>query len=160
MNQRHNHITPLLAALLATAALGACSPKADNNATVGQKIDEGVAKVEQKTEAAKAEISAESKSATEAMKETGQDIKQAAEKATDKVSNAVSDAAITTAINAELAKDQKLSALKINVDTAQGRVALRGSAPDPESKDRATRIAAGVKGVMSVDNLLNVEAKS
>jgi osmotically-inducible protein OsmY len=68
----------------------------------------------------------------------------------------VSDAAITTSVKAEIAKDPNLSALKINVDTDNGHVALRGSAPTPEARDHATALASGVKGVVGVDNELHV----
>lgn len=148
MNVSRHTLTPLLAALAATFALAACN-RNDDGMTTGQKVDESVAKVERKAEDAKASI-----------QESTQDARQAANNAGDKVATAVADATITTTVNAELAKDSKLSAIKIDVDTAQGRVALRGSAPDAESKDRATRIAANVKGVMSVDNLLTIDAKS
>ena len=84
------------------------------------------------------------------------DVKDAAAKATDSVKQVVSDATITTSINAELAKDKALSALKINVDTKDGRVALKGTAPDSSSKERATTLAAAVTGVASVDNQLTV----
>ena len=81
-------------------------------------------------------------------------MKDASKNAADQASNKVSDALITTAVNAELAKDPKLSALRINVDTDNGRVALKGSAPDPDAKQRATQLASNVKGVVSVDNQL------
>ena len=64
----------------------------------------------------------------------------------------------TTSINAELTKDASLSALKIDVDTSQGRVALRGTAPDAASRDRATVLAQRVDGVVSVENQLQVKA--
>jgi len=149
MNAHRHTLTPLLAALVAALALAACGRNNNEGMTAGQKVDETVGKVEQKTDEAKATA-----------REAGQDAKVAATNAGDKVVSAVNDAAITTSINAELAKDSKLSAIKIDVDTAQGRVALRGSAPDAEAKDRATRIAAGVKGVTSVDNLLTIDGKS
>jgi len=158
MNTSHTKLTPLIAALVAAFALGACGRKDDS--TAGQKVDETLAKVEQKTEEAKADMSRSSDQAKASVQEATQDAKQAVANAGDKVATAVNDAAITTAINAELAKDGKLSAIKIDVDTAQGRVALRGTAPDAEAKDRATRIAAGVKGVSSVDNMLTIDAKS
>ena len=148
MNAHRHTLTPLLAALVAAFALGACGRNNDGM-TAGQKVDQSVAKIEQKTDDAKASV-----------REAGQDAKVAVTNAGDKVVSAVNDAAITTSINAELAKDSKLSAIKIDVDTAQGRVALRGTAPDAEAKDRATRIAAGVKGVTSVDNLLTIDGKS
>ncbi|MET0517392.1 MAG: BON domain-containing protein, partial [Burkholderiaceae bacterium] len=53
-----------------------------------------------------------------------------------------------------LAKDSELSALSINVDTRDGRVALKGKAPTLAARDRATQLASAVKGVVSVDNQL------
>ena len=76
----------------------------------------------------------------------------------DKAGAAMSDAAITASVNAELAKDAALSTLKINVDTTDGRVALRGTAPDAAARDRATALASSVKGVVSVDNQLMIRS--
>lgn len=85
------------------------------------------------------------------------DAKAAVNDASEKVADKVSDAVITTTVKAELAKDSDLSALKINVDTDSGRVLLRGTAPSPQAREHATSLAAGVKGVASVDNQLTVE---
>lgn len=159
MNASRHSLAPLAIALAAAFTLAACN-RNDDGMTAGQKVDESVAQVERKSEEAKASMDRNAEQAKSTVQEAAQDAKQAATNAGDKVAAAVSDAAITTSVNAELAKDDKLSAIKINVDTAQGRVALRGTAPDAESKDRATRIAANVKGVMSVDNQLTVDAKS
>jgi osmotically-inducible protein OsmY len=76
--------------------------------------------------------------------------------AADAVTNKVQDAAITASVNAEFAKDPRLSASRIDVDTVDGRVALRGSAPDAAARDRATTLAKAVSGVKSVDNLLEI----
>lgn len=143
---------------LAGLTLTACGKK-DDSMTAGQKLDQTVAEVQQKTEEAKVDAKQEMADAKVAAKDTAQDMKAAGSNAMDKVGNAVEDAAITASVNAELAKDPKLSALKINVDTAQGRVALKGTAPDATSRDRATQLAAGVKGVMSVDNQLTVDTR-
>ncbi len=78
----------------------------------------------------------------------------------DKVTEAVGDAAVTVAVNAELAKDDQLSALRIDVDTRDGRVTLAGSAPNDAARERATVLAQGVKGVKSVDNRLAVAPTS
>ena len=95
----------------------------------------------------------------------GQDVKTAGHQASGDVREAgaeagekAKDAVITTAVNAELAKDSSLSATKIDVDTAAGRVALRGTAPSASARDRATQLASNVKGVRSVDNQLTVES--
>lgn len=92
--------------------------------------------------------------AKEATRDMAADVKQAGAEA----SNKLGDAAITTAVNAELAKDSNLSAMKINVDTDAGRVELKGTAPSSTAKERATILASSVKGVTSVDNQLTIES--
>jgi hyperosmotically inducible protein len=67
---------------------------------------------------------------------------------------------ITAAINAELARDHQLGASSVSVDTVEGRVTLRGDAPDLDSRDRAARIAQDVDGVKSVDNQISIRASS
>jgi osmotically-inducible protein OsmY len=91
--------------------------------------------------------------------QANQDVQGAGRSAADSATNAVSDAAITAQVNAQLAKDPKLSAMAIDVDTAGGQVALHGTAPDASAKERATTLAQGVKGVQSVDNQLSVAPK-
>lgn len=140
--------------LIASLALAGCNKRddvssarpSDNTAVVTGQPSLG-------DQAAKA--AEDAKSAT---KEAATDVKDATKSAADQASNKVSDALITTSVKAELAKDAKLSALAINVDTDNGRVALKGSAPDADSKDRATKLAAAVKGVVSVDNQLSVKS--
>jgi hypothetical protein len=139
------HPTPRVVAaiaLLLAAGLAACT---DPNKTAGQKVDAAVATTERKADEVKADI-----------KEGAADVKGAVVEAAAATRKVISDAAITTSVNAELAKDRKLSALKIDVDSQGGRVALNGSAPDASSKERATTLAAAVGGVMSVDNRLTV----
>lgn len=135
MNTTALRPTALFAAAVAALALSAC----DDNRTVGQQIDSGVASAERKTERVTADAREATKDAAGAVREQ------------------VADASITTAVNAEYAKDDRLSALKIDVDTNDGRVTLTGSAPDTASKDRATMLANNVKGVKSVDNKLDVK---
>lgn len=138
-------ITLLAAAVGATMTLAACGRNDADQRTAGQKLDDTIAKVEQKTEEAKVKSEAQ-------MDKMGDKMANAA----DKTETAMADAAITASIKAELARDPALSALKIDVDTKDGLVNLNGSAPNANAKDRATRLAAGVKGVLSVDNHLVV----
>lgn len=147
-----------IAALVGAVALAACSREGDDR-TAGQKIDAAVASAEQKTEQMKESIARGTEQAKESMERGAQGAKQAGQEAAGKASNAISDAAITTKVNAELAKDASLSALKIDVDTEAGRVALKGSAPNAAARDRATQLALGVEGVLAVDNQLKVDAK-
>ena len=137
-----------LLTLTATAVLGlalAACGKPDDDRTVGQKIDGAVAAAEQRTEVAKAEA-----------RDAAAEVKADAKEATAEARASVDDAGITVAVNAALAGDPKLSALKIDVDTSNGRVELKGSAPDDSSRRRATDLARAVKGVVSVDNRLVV----
>lgn len=133
--QVHTKLT--LATLASLALLGACN-RADDNRTVGQQVDSAVSQVEQK--------------AAEAQDATAE--------AADKVGDTAKDMGITAAVNAELARDEKLSALRINVDTVDGRVTLRGTAPDSVARDRATTLANSVSGVVAVDNQLTVSPHS
>jgi hyperosmotically inducible periplasmic protein len=138
----------VVTAALAVAALAACGRPADDNRTAGERVDSAVAKTERQAGETK-------ESAKSAASNTG----QATERTANEVSNKVKDAAITTAVNAKLAQDKGLGALKIDVDTVDGRVSLRGTAPDPAARDRATTLASAVDGVVSVDNQLVVSAK-
>jgi len=67
-----------------------------------------------------------------------------------------SDAWITTKTKMALLTNEGSSALRINVDTADGRVALHGSVTTAEQKAQAEKTAAGIEGVRKVHNLLQV----
>lgn len=130
--------------------LAACQPKVEtstvaNEPTVGQKLDQAVAQAENKS----AEIKADVKQATAGLRS---DTQQAASAA----GSAVKDASITAAVKAKLAADPSLSALRINVDSAGGHVALSGDAPDTTARERATTLARAVDGVVHVDNRLTI----
>jgi osmotically-inducible protein OsmY len=121
-----------LGVLVASAALAGCS-KSDQDAAKNS-AEQSVAQVDQKA------------------RQLGNETKDAAQKVGDKVEDAV----ITASVKTEIAKDPDLSALKINVDTSEGKVALRGTAPSMVAKEHATTLAASVKGVANVDNQLSI----
>ncbi len=143
---------PIQKSLIATSAvavllaLGACGQKQDDT-TVGQKMDSAVTKTEQVASEVKTD-------ATNAAK----DAKVAITNAGEKMAEKLDDATITAEVNAGLAKAATLSALKLNVDTPDGRVTLKGPAPSVDARARATEIAKAVKGVSAVDNQLTVNA--
>jgi hyperosmotically inducible protein len=66
----------------------------------------------------------------------------------------VDDAAITAKIKTALLADPEVSALKINVDTSQGAVKLKGEVKSLALRKKVEQIAKGVAGVRSVDNQL------
>ncbi|WP_428424766.1 BON domain-containing protein [Methylibium sp.] len=145
--------------LLAALALAGCNRNAEQAQAPGKDstVAQTEQRMEQKVDPAQAGAERGANNAAE-VKDGAQDATQATKNAAAEVGDKVGDAMITTTVNAELAKDPKLSALKINVDTADGKVALRGTAPDAASRDRATQLALAVKGVVSVDNQLRIEA--
>ncbi|MBS1176596.1 MAG: hypothetical protein H6R06_1008 [Proteobacteria bacterium] len=132
MNRSLYYVVPTA---LAAIALSACSPR--DNQAVGQKVDEAVAST----------------------KSGANEVKRAANDAGATVATAATDAMITTKINAALAADDQLKAIKIDVDTRDGHVVLSGTAPDAGSRERATSLARAVDGVVAVDNRLIVASK-
>ena len=141
---RHTVTMPVLGALLAALALVGCNKKDDMQTGAAPGGDTAVAQSDQKST------------------EQGGVLDRAAEatkNAADAAGNKVNDAVITTSVNAELAKDPGLSALHINVDTANGSVVLHGTVPDAAARDRAAALAQGVTGVNRVENQLTVESK-
>ena len=147
MNTSRPTLTWIAGAVLATGLLAGC------NRTDGDATTAGTTPADRP--AATMERSAER--AGENAREATADARQAAGQAADSAKNAVGDAAITTAVNAALAADSQLSALQINVDTQNGKVLLKGSAPNADAKTRATTIAQNVSGVVSVENQLQVQ---
>lgn len=152
--QRNTRYAALAAAALASTLIVACGQQED--ATVGQRVDSTV----QSTQSAGAELKADAKEAGQDMKAAGNEAADKIAAAGDKVAATAADLAITTKVNAALAGDNQLSALRINVDTTNGLVALKGTAPDAAARDRATMLASAVEGVLRVDNQLTIEAKS
>ena len=73
------------------------------------------------------------------------------------VREAASDSMITAKIKAEFAKDKQVQARNIKVDTDNsGIVKLTGTARSQEEADKAVQIAKSVKGVVSVQNNIQV----
>lgn len=70
----------------------------------------------------------------------------------------VDDSNITAKVKAEFVKDPVVSALAVSVETFKGVVQLSGFVNTQEAKDRAEKIARGIRGVTSVANSLIVKA--
>ncbi|WP_254789551.1 BON domain-containing protein [Variovorax sp. OV329] len=151
--------TGWLLALVGAGALTLAGCDRNDNRTTGEKVDAAIAKTERAADQAAAKTEQMAKDAREKMNssDAGARVSEAAKDAGRAISNAADDASITAAVNAGLAKDPDLSAVKIDVDTSAGKVTLRGPAPTPMAKERAEQIAKDVKGVSSVDNQLEVK---
>lgn len=65
---------------------------------------------------------------------------------------AISDSAITAKVKTKFMDDTRLKNADINVNTTNGVVTLKGSAPDAKASSAAEDMAAHVEGVVRVDN--------
>ena len=131
--------------------------------TTGERIDSAIEKTEDAAAKAQSEARSAMDSAKREMQEGAAKTEAAAGKAGEAMRDAgnsamalVDDASITAQVSAGLAKDPALSAIRIDVDTHAGAVRLSGPAPTEMARERATAIAQGVKGVVSVVNELRV----
>jgi len=152
MKPIQNRTVMLLSSLAMLFALGACD-RADN-ATVGERIDSGVSKTQQ----AGAEVKQEAKDATAKVGAAAESAVDTTKEMGAAAAGKIDDASITAKVNASLAADKDLSAIKIDVDTKDGVVTLSGPAPTATARERASEIARSVKGVNSVNNQLTVKA--
>jgi osmotically-inducible protein OsmY len=66
----------------------------------------------------------------------------------------IDDAAVTAKVKSALLADPEVNAFKINVDTSQGKVVLKGEIKTLALRKKAESIAKQVNGVRSVDNQL------
>ncbi len=149
---------------ISAVALGLAACDKMKEPTTGQRIDTAIDKTE--TAAARAEVEAR-KALADAqvrMREGAEKTGVVAEKTADGLRSAgnsalalADDAALTAQVSAGLAQDPGLSAIRIDVDTHAGHVTLSGPAPTQAALERASAIAQGVKGVVSVSNQLRLE---
>ena len=146
-----------ISALVFALALCACS-KQEDGTTAGQQLDSAIAKTEQAAAQAKAKTESTMAEAGTALKDATQGVKASGQVLASKAAEKFDDMGITAAVAAGLAKDPDLRALAINVDTKNGAVVLKGSAPTDAAREKAAAIAKAVKGVTSVDNQLVVKA--
>lgn len=66
------------------------------------------------------------------------------------------DVLIVEQVRAAFAASPDFGSTKIDVHSDDGEVTLRGRAPDPAARERATDIARSVRDVKSVDNQLTL----
>jgi osmotically-inducible protein OsmY len=155
-------------AMSAACLLAACSP--DSGKTAGQNLDAAIATAKVKGEELKqnakeglaeakvkgAELTQDAKQGLAEAKVAAADATEVAKAKASEAGDAMKDGTITASVKAELARDSDLSATAINVDTSDGKVVLRGTAPTQGAREKATMLAGGVKNVLSVDNQLAI----
>ena len=148
----------LVAAAIIALSLAACSKEADDDArSPGKKLDDGIAKMEQQSDALKADMQRGAADAALAASAAAQSARQAANDMREQVGSDLTDVGISTTVKARLAADSAIGQpSSIKVDATQGRVVLRGTVATAGAVARAREIALGVKGVAAVDNQLTV----
>ncbi|MDD2177480.1 BON domain-containing protein [Acidovorax sp. D2M1] len=149
-----------IASILAVSALalGLAACNKTEEPTVGQRLDSAVEKTEQAAAEARVKAEGAMQSAETKVDQGAASAEASAKQAANTAKGVMDDASITAQVSAGLAKDPDLSAVKINVDTVNGKVTLNGPAPSTVARDRAETIAKGVNGVTSVNNQLVVTA--
>jgi osmotically-inducible protein OsmY len=83
-----------------------------------------------------------------------QDAKDKTKAAANKTAEVATDAEITSAVKTKLLADKTVGGLKLDVDTNDGVVTLRGPVHSAVERDAALRIARNTNGVKSVTNKL------
>lgn len=162
------HILAVTSIGIAMALLSGCN-KPEDSQTPGQKLDSAIGKTERAAADARLQgeqSGADLKAKTEAgFAKAGETLKNATENAessakvvASKAINKIDDMAITAAISAELLKDAEIKLFKINVDTKDGAVVLKGNVPTDAVRERAAAMAKTFNGVQSVDNQLVIKA--
>ncbi|HEX4331898.1 MAG TPA: BON domain-containing protein [Usitatibacter sp.] len=164
-----------LAAAVAATLLTGCDRDADR--TLGQKLDNAVARTQTKLAEVGHKTSEELAVAGDktkvALENAGEKTRVAVDNAGNRVeekadsgkaragseasSHGMSDTAITASIKTDYLKDPDLSVLKIDVDTQGGVVTLNGLAGDEAARSRAEKLAGAIKGVREVRNFLVVK---
>ena len=84
----------------------------------------------------------------------------AADRQLKEESKEFSDAAVNERVKAELAKSQELNTANIQVSSAKGAVILKGTARSQDEAERAAALVKGVRGVVSVQNDIQVAGSS
>ncbi|WP_426143774.1 BON domain-containing protein [Pseudomonas sp. DWP3-1-2] len=69
------------------------------------------------------------------------------------------DATLTATVKSKLLWNSVTEALKIDVDSKDGVVTLKGRATSPEAKELAGSLASNTNGVTSVNNLISLSAE-
>lgn len=86
-----------------------------------------------------------------------QDAKDKTHAAAHQTGQVVSDAEITSAVKTKLLASKQVGGLKLDVDTTDGVVTLKGAASTATERTEAARLARTAKGVKSVKNEITLD---
>lgn len=132
--------------LIAAGMLAACDQAAEERAA--QQAAESVRKGNQAL-----------RNLSDQVKEGSSDVAAAAKSGAKEVGAELADATITARVKTALLADPDVEGLRIDVDTKDAVVTLRGTVADPAQSERALDIARRVDGVRSVQSALGMPSK-
>ncbi len=142
-----------LATLLAVGMVG-CTPEGRD------KFDAAGEKSAEATKATGDAISTDASKSGEAVANGAKAAGQAVANTAENTKKAADNAALTLKIKQALLTATDLKTRDLNVDTMDGKVALRGSVTNQDQKDRAQKIAEGIAGKdMPVTNQLTIDGQ-
>jgi hyperosmotically inducible protein len=160
------------------AGIVGCSDRPKHSAgtapqSVGQKVDQATARLKEKTAEVTREVKEKTAEATAELKEKTAEVTKDVKEATAEVKKDVKDATadlklkemsgdalITAKVKTALIAEPGLSAMKIDVDTDNGIVTLKGTVDSIDKSSRARQLAGSVDGVSSVNNRLIVGGRT
>lgn len=155
MNTKHCRRAGSLAALALLAGLAACGQR-EGGQTVGQQLDQALGRTRQAANDVRQGGREAANDARTSVMGAGGERKDTGP--SESLGMKIDDAGITAKVKTGLAADKDLSAGKIEVDTREGVVTLKGDVANAAAKSRATEIARNVKNVKSVINDLTVKS--
>ncbi len=89
-------------------------------------------------------------------REAGADIAEKVAQGANQAQRMASNAALTAKIKSKMALDDTVEAARIDVDTTEGVVTLRGTVESPAQRQRAMQLARETDGVTSVVDALTI----
>jgi len=89
-------------------------------------------------------------------REAGADIAEKVAEGAHQARRIASNTALTAKIKSKMALDDTVEAARIDVDTAEGVVTLRGTIESPAQRERAVQLARETDGVTSVVDQLTI----
>ena len=95
---------------------------------------------------------------TAAPASAGAQVKEKTERAVKKTGEVITDAAITAEVKTKLLATKGVPGSKIEVDTTNGVVTLKGAVPTRAARTKAVRITRSSKGVTRVVDQLTIGA--
>jgi hyperosmotically inducible protein len=140
------------AASLALTGLAGCNKDADNTTTSRAPDTTTTTPPSTTTEPATPPVASTTPTTPPAADATAPSSDASADRSSGQT---VDDATVTAKVKAALLAESGVDGTKINVDTFNGRVTLKGEVPSKSMADRAVQVARGIEGVKDVDNRLN-----